>query len=354
MALQTFNAYSQTDVGVLGNPFGAGGKSFVHCGSNPVATIVVKDDDARLDVPQGTSSRAQITPERGELLVSINGDTTHAGQDITSSVRFAVTGSDGSSFDAQVVTAQDATGYLPIGIGGSSFGGHEGASYFVFGQDLIEGVTYSFSPVIAIGQVDDALIEKQVACFTSGTLIKTQQGDMPIEELCEGDMVLTMDRGYQPIRWIGSFKRSAQGDLAPILVRKGALGNDRDLRVSPQHRMLLQGWQAEMFFEEQEVLISAKSLVNDHSIIREEGGEVEYFHMLFDTHEIIWAEGALSESFHPGEEGWNALEQATRNEILAIFPQLAVGGYATYGAPVRTSLKPQEGDLLGEYMATFC
>ena len=251
MALQTFNAYSQTDVGVLGNPFGAGGKSFVHCGSNPVATIVVKDDDARLDVQQDTSSSAETGSERGELLVSIDGDTTHAGQDITSSVRFAVTGSDGSSFDAQVVTAQDTTGYLPIGIGGSSFGGHDGASYFVFGQDLIEGVTYSFSPVIAIGQVDDAVIEKQVACFTSGTLIKTQQGDMPIEALCEGDMVLTMDRGYQPIRWIGSFKRSAQGDLAPILVRKGALGNDRDLRVSPQHRMLLQGWQAEMFFEEQ-------------------------------------------------------------------------------------------------------
>ena len=130
-------------------------------------------------------------------------------------------------------------------------------------------------------------------CFTRGTLIKTDQGERPIEELAAGDMVLTMDHGYQPIRWIGSSKRAATGDLAPILIRKGALGNDRDLRVSPQHRMLLQGWQAELLFGELEVLATAKSLLNDHSILRDEGGEVEYFHMLFDTHEIIYAEGCL-------------------------------------------------------------
>ena len=115
----------------------------------------------------------------------------------------------------------------------------------------------------------------------------------------------------------------ATGVLAPILIRKGALGNDRDLRVSPQHRMLLQGWQAEMLFGEEEVLATAKSLVNDHSILRDEGGEVEYFHMLFDTHEIIYAEGAPSESFHPGEQGWKTLDQGTRDEILTLFPELS-------------------------------
>ena len=140
------------------------------------------------------------------------------------------------------------------------------------------------------------------------------------------------------------------GDLAPILIRKGALGNDRDLRVSPQHRMLLQGWQAEMLFGEEEVLATAKSLVNDHSILRDEGGEVEYFHILFDTHEIIYAEGAPSESFHPGEQGWKALDQATRNEILTLFPELADGRFEDYGASARASLKLNEGQLLGAYM----
>ena len=158
-----------------------------------------------------------------------------------------------------------------------------------------------------------------------------------------------MDRGYQPIRWIGSSKRPATGNLAPILIRKGALGNDRDLRVSPQHRMLLQGWQAEMLFGEEEVLATAKSLVNDRSILRDEGGEVEYFHILFDTHEIIYAEGAPSESFHPGEQGWKALDQATRDEILTLFPELSDGRFEDYGASARASLKHSEGQLLGAY-----
>ena len=190
-----------------------------------------------------------------------------------------------------------------------------------------------------------------IPCFTRGTRIATVSGDRCIEDLVAGDLVLTMDRGYQPIRWIGSSKRPATGDVAPILIRKGALGNDRDLRVSPQHRMLLQGWQAEMLFGEEEVLATAKSLVNDHSILRDEGGEVEYFHMLFDTHEIIYAEGAPSESFHPCEQGWKALDQATRDEILTLFPELADGRFEDYGASARTSLKHNEGQLLGTYLA---
>ena len=194
----------------------------------------------------------------------------------------------------------------------------------------------------------------QPVCFTRGTLIKTDQGERPIEELAAGDMVLTMDHGYQPIRWIGSTKRAATGDLAPILIRKGALGNDRDLRVSPQHRMLLQGWQAEMLFGELEVLATAKSLLNDQTILRDEGGEVEYFHMLFDTHEIIYAEGCASESFHPGQQGWKALDQATRDEILTLFPQLAEGTLNDYGPAARMSLKHKEGKLLGSYMAGSC
>ena len=141
-----------------------------------------------------------------------------------------------------------------------------------------------------------------------------------------------------------------QAAMAPILIRKGALGNTRDLRVSPQHRMLLSGWHAEVLFGEREVLATAKSLVNDHSILREEGGEVEYFHMLFDSHEIVYAEGAPSESFHPGPEGWKALDEPTRNEILELFPQLANGNFDSYGPSARASLNYKEGSLLSHSM----
>jgi len=190
----------------------------------------------------------------------------------------------------------------------------------------------------------------EILCFAQGTWITTPSGQVPIEELAAGDMVVTMDHGPQPIRWIGSSKRPATGNLAPILIRKGALGNTRDLRVSPQHRMLLSGWHAEVLFGEREVLATAKSLVNDHSILREEGDEVEYFHMLFDTHEIVYAEGAPSESFHPGPEGWKALDAPTRNEILELFPQLANGNFDSYGPSAGASLKYKEGSLLSHSM----
>ena len=190
----------------------------------------------------------------------------------------------------------------------------------------------------------------EILCFAQGTWITTPSGQVPIEELAAGDMVVTMDHGPQPIRWISSSKRHAIGDMAPILIRKGALGNTRDLRVSPQHRMLLSGWQAEVLFGESEVLATAKSLVNDHSILREEGGEVEYFHILFDSHEIVYAEGAPSESFHPGAEGWKALDKPTRNEILELVPQLVNGDFDSYGPSARASLKHKEGSLLSHSM----
>jgi Ca2+-binding RTX toxin-like protein len=188
--------------------------------------------------------------------------------------------------------------------------------------------------------------QTNVTCFVRGTRIKTDRGEVAIEDLSRGDRVLTLDNGYQPIRWIGSTRRLAAGALAPIQISAGVLGNDRDLRVSPQHRMLLRGWQAELMFGELEVLATAKSLVNDGTIRRIEGGEVEYFHMLFDQHEIIFAEGAASESFHPGAQGLKALDQATRDELLDLFPNLSRNSNAGYGMSARLSLRDHEGRAL--------
>ena len=524
----TFDTYQQLEIGLGGNAlFKPDGFVFVHDGSSEVSTFVVQDEDPMLEDQQ--SGIGQVGPDRDELLQSINGDTTHAGADISSFTSYTVTGSDGSSFKAYIIGSQEPDSDQPMAIGGGDWNNN---LYVGFTEPLVDGVTYTFSEMSAVGQVNyadladqestpdpdvvgtppasdgtpsisfhesiflgnltdadtnesnqaientapylgsfgspqdplwqneltvsfhdangdgamtsdnwgltpedeitydlgsgsetaaidsvaivsltvtytdgstqtytDALMYQDTAgnmflansdaagtdlnsdagfavqsidvtsvsnviwigfaqdtlqdfvCFAAGTRIVTVSGDRPIEDLVEGDLVLTMDRGYQPIRWIGSSKVQATGDLAPILIRKGALGNDRDLRVSPQHRMLLQGWQAEMLFGEEEVLATAKSLVNDHSILRDEGGEVEYFHMLFDTHEIIYAEGTPSESFHPGEQGWKTLDQGTRDEILTLFPELSDGDFNTYGPSARTSLKHNEGQLLGAYLA---
>ena len=162
---------------------------------------------------------------------------------------------------------------------------------------------------------------ERITCFTLGTLIIAETGKVSVETLKVGDRVWTLDNGLQPIAWIGQAKVPAKGDLAPILIRKGAMDNARDLLVSPQHRMMLAGWRVEMHCGADEVLAPAKALTNDVSIRPVEGGEVTYVHIAFDTHEIVMAEGIPSESFFPGAEALNALDAAARDEILALFPE---------------------------------
>lgn len=210
------------------------------------------------------------------------------------------------------------------------------------GSFTIDGATPLSGQIGAITFQDFEAVSFGMICFVRGARIRTPRGAVPIETLRPGDLVQTLDHGAQQIRWIGSSLRRARGDMAPILIRAGALGNGRDLRVSPQHRMLVRGWQANLLFGESEVLVPAKFLVDGTGILPEEGGVVEYFHMLFDRHEIVWADGAPSESFHPGQQGWATLDAATRAEILAIFPQLAGGNFAAYGPAARLSLRPYE------------
>ncbi|WGI23171.1 Hint domain-containing protein [Amylibacter sp. IMCC11727] len=165
-----------------------------------------------------------------------------------------------------------------------------------------------------------------VPCFARGTHILTPGGDVLVENLRVGSRVETLDHGPQTVRWIGSAKRSARGACAPVRIRAGALENDRDLWVSQQHRMVLRGAKAELMFGEHEVFVPAKSLVNDCSVRIIEGGAVEYFHILFDNHEIIYAEGAMAESLHLGKQSFDALSYASRQEIKMLFPELDRAG----------------------------
>jgi hypothetical protein len=109
--------------------------------------------------------------------------------------------------------------------------------------------------------------------------------------------------------------------------------------------MMISGWKAELLFGEAEVLAVAKHLTNWDGVFIQEGGMVEYFHMMFDTHEIVFSEGALTESFHPGEVGMDAMAQAAREEILELFPELAVD-LNSYGPAARRSLRQYEASLL--------
>ncbi|TCL09956.1 Hint domain-containing protein [Shimia isoporae] len=185
-----------------------------------------------------------------------------------------------------------------------------------------------------------------VPCFTAGTEIVTHKGMRKVEDLEPGDLVLTMDHGYQPVRWTGKRTVPARGTMAPIQFEQGAIGNDVPLRVSPQHRMLVTGWRAEVNFGENEVLVPAVGMVNGENVRQIEGGQVTYVHIMFDSHEIVYAAGVPSESFMPGEIGLTAMGQDVREEIFAIFPELEEEGLAAYGTDARPSLKASEGYLL--------
>ncbi|AGT11358.1 Hint domain-containing protein [Paracoccus aminophilus] len=185
-----------------------------------------------------------------------------------------------------------------------------------------------------------------ILCFAAGTLIATANGEIAIENLRVGDLVLTKDHGPQPIRWIGSTKLSAK-DLAkheklrPVRIAAGALGAGfpaSDLSVSPQHRVLVRSRIAEKLFGTDEVLVAAKQLLQIEGInIATDLAEVEYFHMLFDQHEVVLANGTETESLYTGPMALSTVSPEARAEIFALFPELKDRDYSPSTARVLIS-----------------
>ncbi|WP_373356914.1 Hint domain-containing protein [Pseudoroseicyclus sp. CXY001] len=164
-----------------------------------------------------------------------------------------------------------------------------------------------------------------VPCFAAGTLIDTPDGPRKVEELAAGDMVLTRDHGARPIVWVGRRRVPGRGRLAPVEIAAGALGNARPLRLSQQHRVLLEGWRVALHFGETEALTAAKHLVNDSTIRIAPCDEVEYVHLALDAHEILFAEGLATESLHLGPGALASMGHEARAELLEIFPELEDG-----------------------------
>lgn len=221
-------------------------------------------------------------------------------------------------------------------------------TFTILGDNDTETVSFSYRAV-ANGISDTAFVTiNQVPCFVRGTHIETPRGEIAVEALSAGDLVNTLDDGPQPVRWIGRRRVAAEGSFAPVRIRRGALGARRDLWVSPQHRMLIRDVWAELMFGEPEVLVAAKDLVNDASIRIEErpGEEVEYFHLLFDRHQVIRAEGLETESFLPGPQIRSMFATDVLAELVALFPELDPASGAGYGSASRPALRGFEAGVL--------
>lgn len=194
------------------------------------------------------------------------------------------------------------------------------------------------------GNTDVAFLTlNTVACFTEGTRIAVPGGQVVVECLQPGDLVCTRDHGAQALRWVGRRSLPARGADAPVEIRSGTLGAHDTLRVSPNHRVLIEGARAEVLFGEAEVLVKAKHLVDGLAVRQVEGDEVTYLHLLFDRHEVVMANGLAVESYHPAAlAGFDA---EARAEVLRLFPEL-VADPAAYGPLVRPELKAHEVPLL--------
>lgn len=177
--------------------------------------------------------------------------------------------------------------------------------------------------------------------FTAGTLIDTARGPCPVERLTPGQKVQTADHGLQPIRWIGQMRFDAQQlradpRLRPVRVAPGALAPgcpERALRVSRQHRLLITGDTVSRVFGCDEVLVPAIRLVGLPGIeIDRTDGDVRYFHILFDSHEIVFGNGAPSESFLLGPQALKTLSEDSLDEIAALFPEISMPEFEMPGA----------------------
>jgi hypothetical protein len=213
------------------------------------------------------------------------------------------------STGADIALQKDAAGLF------AQSGGHYADAAVSYDNELAQLLT-----------VDDATAQQNVdtvACYCLDTLIMTASGEAPVEMLEIGDMLKTASGAYRPIKWIGRrsyagrFLAGNQG-VQPIRFHAGSLGNGlpcRDLLVSPEHAMLLDG-----------LLVPARCLVNGSSIVQERGlKQVDYFHVELDTHDIILAEGAPSETFLD-DDSRGAFHNA--HEFAALYPDTpSPGGF---------------------------
>lgn len=193
-----------------------------------------------------------------------------------------------------------------------------------------------------------------VICFTPGTMIRTDHGDTAIENLTESHLVQTKDNGLQPVRWIGKRRMSgarlfAMPQLRPIRFHANALGfarPDQDLLVSPSHRMLVKGEVAKNLFNTDEVLVRARDLINGSSVtVDTHLREVTYIHLLLDDHQVMWANGVETESFHPASAALDTLDAADRSRLLEQYPNLEFDPH-TYGGYARRNLSVSEAAIL--------
>jgi hypothetical protein len=206
----------------------------------------------------------------------------------------------------------------------------------------------------SVGTMEFFNIEEIVPCFTPGTLIATPKGEVPVEELREGDRVITRDNGIQEIAWVGHKELdwralNSSQHLKPVLIKAGSLGPnlpERDMMVSPNHRMLVANERTTLYFDEREVLASAKHLIDNKGVMQVDVKSLTYVHFMFENHEVVLSDGTWSESFQPGDHSLKGIGNAQRQELFELFPELETRDGIDDYVSARRILKKHEAQML--------
>lgn len=304
--------------------------------------VDIRDNDTDFDDNDGN--------QRLDGGQTIDGTTYSDGTRIEAEYRITVQDGDGNTYEVIAVNVNNSSPAYATNEGLAFVGPPQG--WPPVGEPLTV-IDASEGPG-SMGQPDLPATDLVVPCFTPGTRVDTPSGPVLVETLLPGDLVETLDHGALPVRWVGHVTLTradlaADPSLRPILIRAGAFGPGRparDMRLSPQHRLLLSDARVPLLFGEAEVLVAARDLIDDHRILRDHGAEgVTYIHFVFDRHEIVRADGITAESFRPGPQTLPALPDASRAELLRLFPELAGPG-RTGLAAARPLLKQWEAQLL--------
>lgn len=195
--------------------------------------------------------------------------------------------------------------------------------------------------------LDFSEIKNITPCYIPGTLVATPRGDIPVEDVKVGDKVITRDNGFQEVVWVGhkqvtprTFTESPE--LKPVRVRKGALGNglpERDMIVSPNHRILLSTPDGSLYIDQPEALVAAKHMIGMDGIHRIDLLSATYVHFMCERHEVVLSDGTWLESFQPGDFSLKGIDDEQREEIFALFPELRSRAgredYTSAGRPLR-------------------
>lgn len=278
---------------------------------NTSYSATIDDDDLNLEGASDTNET-----------VSINGGTfgATAGPGYTIDVSFTDTG--GNSHVETFNFFNTGGNWYFVGEQGSAF--TVGATLGSYQSHTASGWAYS-----------------SVTCFVRGTMIETEHGLVPVERLRTGDKVLTRDGDFKTLcipmsRKLCAREICANPKLTPVRIMAGALGNGlprRDLLVSRQHRMLVSSKICARMFGTPDVLVAAVRLTELPGIFIEPvGKDVEYFHLLFDRHEVIFAEGAPTETFFTGPEALKSMSPEAREEIRAVLPEISDVDYSPESA----------------------